>query len=251
MDELYADIHTERREPFDAELPFVMINMVFSLDGETSEAGISSKIGSDLDRRVMNTLRASVDAIMVGAGTLRAEKYSVLTPQHLSKARRARNQPAQPWLVIPTKTGDMPENNLLGSSPETTILLVPEDGAIERHDLACHIVKTPGTSEEDRFGMIQPLKLLKKRFGIQNLLVEGGPTLNHQLFEDNLVNELFLTLAPNLLGTRPNPTSGIMNGPRLNTPKNAKLRAVHAIQDELFLRYEILCEKLQPSTSFR
>lgn len=228
-------------------MPFVMINMVSSLDGGTSEAGISSKIGSGSDRRVMDTLRASVDAVMVGAGTLRAEKYSVLTPQYLSKARVSRSQSDQPWLVVPTTTGDIPEDNLLGSLPETTILIVPEDSPIERHDLANRIVRTPNTPSDERSSMTRSLKLLRELFGIQSLLVEGGPTLNHQLFEANLVNELFLTLAPTLLGVHSGETSSILNGPPLNTPKDAKLRAVHVIRDELLLRYEIR----RPGTSFR
>ena len=72
---IYEDLSPSWRR--DGERPYVILNMVSSLDGRTAIEGKAAGIGSTTDRKTMRTLRSKVDAVMIGAGTLRAEKLSL------------------------------------------------------------------------------------------------------------------------------------------------------------------------------
>jgi riboflavin biosynthesis pyrimidine reductase len=90
----------------DPTRPYVFINMVASVDGKTAVEGKASSLGSAADRSVMRTLRSRADAVMVGGGTLRAEK--------LSLSLEADEPGPRPLAVILTNTGDVPlESNLI------------------------------------------------------------------------------------------------------------------------------------------
>jgi len=79
---------------------------------------------------------------------------------------------------------------------------------------------------------------LKKRYGVNVLLVEGGPVLNHALISSGLADELFLTLAPKLLGGERPGTLTILEGPTLTPHKTEQnLISIHLSGEELFLRY--------------
>lgn len=213
--------------------------MVASIDGQTTVEGRASGIGSSNDRSIMNTLRSQVDAVMVGANTLRAEKYSIKLPQNLSDQRRSRGEQTAPWLVIPTTSGDLPEYNLLGASPEKTVLIIPNDTDITSHKLSNHILKSPVSERGRTVDLHQALRLLHKEFDIERVLVEGGPNLNHQMMEARLIDEVLLTISPKILGGDSSTTHTLLQGPPLPFPTPAKLLSIHTIGQELFLRYSL------------
>lgn len=237
--ELYSCLHTEIRELGTGCPAHVIINMVASIDGKTTVEGRASSIGSPNDRLVMNTLRSQVDAVMIGANTLRAERYSVRLPADLSRDRSSRGESPEPWLVIPTTTGDLPSDNLLGSSPDRTIFVMPDGAHPKRGELSEHLLRVPADRDGRTVDLTRALGSLREAFGIERILVEGGPGLNHQLIQANLADELFLTIAPKLLGGPPTETRTILTGPPLQVPASTKLLNVHAIGHEIFMRYEI------------
>lgn len=246
---LVRDIHaTIHEEPFDPpkHRPFVSINMVSSLDGKAAISGRASGLGSQYDRVVMNTLRSSHDAIMVGAGTIRAEKYSPKLPEPLAKTRLSRSLRPQPWLILPTTAGRIPKENLLDIIPDNTIILKSKghggyDGE-SGEDTVERMEEIP-TNDDNTMDLAYALWLLRSKYEISRLLVEGGPTLNHHLFESGLVDQLFLTIAPKLTGGSADETLAILQGKALGTPLQAIMVAIHAVQDELFLRYGIQGEQ--------
>lgn len=206
--------------------PYVILNMVSSLDGKTAVGGKSSRIGSETDRRAMRTLRSKADAVMIGAGTLRAERLSLgLDDPSLP----------QPLAVIVTATGaDVPlESNLI--EPQEVVVITtqntPQDLDERLQQRASVLRVPPGVSGGVDLGAA--LKRLKAEHAINLLLVEGGPNLNHALISSNLADELFLTLAPKLLG---GDTLTLLDGPAPVT-RNVVLISVHLAGDELFLRY--------------
>jgi riboflavin biosynthesis pyrimidine reductase len=108
---IYEDLELPPPERSDPSRPYVIINMVSSIDGKVAIEGKSSRIGSETDRRVMRTLRSKVDAVMVGAGTLRAEKLSL----GLDECSAGK----QPLAVVVTATGDVSlESNLVRQEGE-------------------------------------------------------------------------------------------------------------------------------------
>jgi 2,5-diamino-6-(ribosylamino)-4(3H)-pyrimidinone 5'-phosphate reductase len=213
----------------------VLINMVSSLDGRTTVEGKAARIGGETDREVMRTLRSKADAVMIGAGTLRAERLSL-----------GLDEPAesQPIAIVLTNTGALPlESHLIRHELQRVLVLVPEDspeiaaGRLRRHD--AEVLRAP-TTPGGSIDLEGALQALKAEHAVDLLLVEGGPALNYALISRNLANELYLTLAPKLLGRA---TSGeappILGGP---APRDLSLVSVHLAGDELFLRYDGLTQ---------
>jgi riboflavin biosynthesis pyrimidine reductase len=82
------------------------------------------------------------------------------------------------------------------------------------------------------------LQVLKSEYGTDLLLCEGGPTLNHALISANLADELFVTLAPTLVGEAIPKAPTFLNG-SLEQPRQLRLISAHPARDELFLRYAL------------
>jgi riboflavin-specific deaminase-like protein len=234
---LYEDLEIPPFERRDPSRPYVIINMVSSIDGKVAMEGKSSRIGSETDRRVMRNLRSKVDAVMVGAGTLRAEKLS-LGFDELPAGK-------QPLAVVVTGTGDVPlESNLVRQEGDPrALVLIPGGlaadivGRLRRH---ADVLRAPA-APSGAVDLGEALRALKAERGVELLLVEGGPSLNHSLFSAGLADELFLTLAPKLLGGRSEETLTVLEGPQLPPTKGADpdLLCAHLAGGELFLRYKV------------
>ncbi len=213
--------------------PYVILNAVASVDGRTTLYGRSSNIGGEVDRRTMRTLRAKADAVMIGANTLRAEKLSLGLDEFSSGP--------QPLAVIVTKTGEVPleANLIVGERQEVLVIMPQHTPSDEMHGLrdGGSVLRVPA-SASGGVNLEHALEALKTGWGIGVVLVEGGPTLNHSLISSNLADELFLTLAPKLLGGAPPGVLGILNGPVL-AGGGVHLLSAHLADDEIFLRYRL------------
>ncbi len=230
----------------------MLINMVASLDGKASVGGKAGAIGSQTDRTLMRSLRARADAVMIGAGTLRAEKLRLDVPEELAKARASRGLEPQPLAVLVTTSGDVPLGaNLVGSSPDNVLIVtspeIPKErlASLSSHVLVEIVTKEMATAGEDTgLDLGRALEALKGRYGVGVLLVEGGPILNHSLVSSGLADELFLTLAPKVFGGEASEGLTVVEGPLLRPRGIApKLVSVHLFDDELFLRYALRSEE--------
>ena len=165
------DVAIERRladeeRPAPAGRPWVLVNMIASIDGATAVDGVSGQLGGDGDARVFRAVRALPDVIVVGAATVRAERYGPARPSAAVRAERTgRGQAPVPRIAVVTRSGDL--------DPELAADRSALDLAWVLADLA------------DR--------------GAEVVLCEGGPSLNGQLVADGLVDEWCLTLAPRLV----------------------------------------------------
>lgn len=217
----------------DAELPedarpYVMINMVTSLDGRTAVDGRASSIGGQTDRLVMRTLRSKADAVMTGAGTLRAEKMDLRTPAEGSLA------------VIISPSGDFPLENAVHDSllVFTSTAVLPERLREISRRARVESVLPPDTPDKH---LALVLESLKEDHGVRTLLVEGGPVLNYSLVSGGYVDEVFTTLAPKLLGGSSEDAPGIIHGPQLppESPHHLTLVSAYNAGGEIYLRYTI------------
>lgn len=210
---IYADLELPPAERRDPARPYVAVNMVSSLDGKTTVGGKAARLGSRTDRQTMRNLRARADAVMIGANTLRAEKLSL----GLDSPRQGR----QPLAVIVTRSGDLPlESNLILAEQQELLVVSPREGGYV--DLG------------------ETLNYLKAERLVDLLVVEGGPTLNHQLISRGLADELFLTLAPEVIGGRDAGSLTIVSGELLPLEaSSAELLSVNLAGGELFLRYHL------------
>ena len=219
-----------------AARPHVILNMVSSVDGRTATEGRAAGMGSKTDRRTMRTLRSKADAVMIGAGTLRAER--------LSLGLDALEGVSQPLAIIVTATGDVPlEKHLIVPEGQEVLILLSDaapEGVGERLGELAPVMRVPA----DAVGAVdltRALQVLKAERGVESLVVEGGPGLNHALISHNLVDELFLTMAPELLGGSADQTLTLLRGPEIPASEHPALEllSIYLAESELFLRYAV------------
>jgi hypothetical protein len=121
-DELAAELGPAERAP--ATRPFVFLNMVTTLDGRAAFEGSSKALGGPADLAMLLALRTVADAVLIGAGTLRAEGYGRLVRADERRAqRRAAERSEDPTAVIVSRGLDVPWGASLFQAPEQPVLV--------------------------------------------------------------------------------------------------------------------------------
>jgi riboflavin biosynthesis pyrimidine reductase len=199
--------------------------MIATVDGRAAVGGTAAGLGSELDRRLMRELRAEADVVLHGASTVRADPLSARVPPDLSEARVARGQPAQPVGAILTASGVLPAGHPYFQSSTIVFTTGAEPTWRSPH---VEVVRVGGVRE-----MLEDLH----RRGVRRIVCEGGPRLNAHLFEADLVDEIFYTISPRVVGGRDPLT--MVHGGALNAIP-LELRNAEQHGNELYLRYNVL-----------
>jgi 5-amino-6-(5-phosphoribosylamino)uracil reductase len=215
-----------------AERPYVVVNMVSSLDGRAALDGQTRGLSSGEDRKLFHLLRAAGDALLVGAGTVRTERYGEAVKNDELRAARERHglDPVQPTVIVSGRLllpSDLP---LLQAAGAPVIVATAADHELEGVEAD---VKYERTGDDLRLLLAR----LRSEHGIRSLVCEGGPTLLSYLFAAGLVDELFLSIAPRVSGGGDEPT--ITTGPALPEPVAADLVWLCEHDGELFTRWRI------------
>jgi riboflavin-specific deaminase-like protein len=215
--------------------PYTLANFVASADGRASVEGRSGGLGDDGDRAMFHGLREQVDAIIAGTSTLRAENYGRLLGKSERRGRRrAAGREAEPLACIVSRSGDVPTEIPLFAEPEARIV-VYTTRAIDLSAAAAQVeVVVLG---DDELSLSEALRRLRTDHDVRTLLCEGGPTLFGALLGENLVDELFLTLAPKLAGGDDEPP--ITSGRTLDPPRELMIRWLLERNGSLYLRYSL------------
>jgi riboflavin biosynthesis pyrimidine reductase len=241
--------------------PYVIGNFVSTIDGVVSfeipgESGGGDISGfNEADRFIMGLLRASVDAVIVGAGTLRE-----VAPGHLwlaeyvypeASERYARyrqwklDKLVPPLNVIVSGSGALDlQRAVFHTGAVKTLIITSPRGAelLAKNGVALTSAEVRAIeSEGSRIAPASILKLLRDEFRVKILLHEGGPALFGDFLAHGCVDELFLTVAPQFAGRdakRQRP--GIVAGAKF-LPKTApwlQLLSVKQSASHLYLRYD-------------
>jgi riboflavin-specific deaminase-like protein len=212
------------------ERPYLVVNMVSTVDGKATIDWRTRGLSSDLDRAVFHQLRTQADAIMVGAGTARVERYGrmVKNPE-LRDKRRDEGLAPDPLAVLVSGRLDLPADLPLLQEPEQRVVIATGSDAV--------LQGTKAQIVYERTGDDLPLLMarLREEHGVGSILCEGGPTLNSHLLAANLVDELFLTLSPKLTGGAAALT--IVAGRDLVKPAELELVSLAEGAGELYLRW--------------
>jgi riboflavin biosynthesis pyrimidine reductase len=213
-----------------ADRPYLFMNFVESADGRATREGSSRELGSDSDLQMLLALRTIADAVLVGPGTIRVEGYGRLCGEERRARRAAAGQAPDPPLVIFSRSFDVPwEASLFDAAEQPVLIYTAVSGEVP--DVAAPVevvVLEPYTSAA-------ALADLRAR-GVRALLSEGGPTLFRGLMAGGLVDELFLTLSPELVGGE---ERRLIPGPPLDPVIELSLQWVLQAEGELFLRYRL------------
>jgi riboflavin-specific deaminase-like protein len=228
-EELASELRLHELAPPDR--PYLVINMVSSLDGKATLDWRTKGLSTEIDRRLFHHLRTQADAVMVGAGTAREERYGRMTKNdELSAKRVAEGRAAEAVAVVVSGRLDLPSDLPLLNEPEQAVLIATGSEA-ELPGLGAHV-------EYVRVGDDLPRLMAELRErGVRSVLGEGGPTLNSFLFVAGIVDELFLTLNPKVLGGAAALT--IVAGRELVEPVELDLVSVAEAEGELYTRWRV------------
>jgi len=216
----------------------VTINMAMSADGKVSTARRQTvALGSPWDRYLMDVLRARADAVVIGARTLSLDGWAIRVRSEALRKRRLRQKGSpHPLNVVLSTDLEIPSNAHFFTFPETGKLVITTRKAPERRVRRFRALSEVLVLPAARIRPGDALEALAER-GARRVLVEGGGTLNYSFFRDKLVDEIFLTVTPKVVGgsAAPTPVDGA------GFPKGAfvglKLVSSRRRGDEVFLKY--------------
>jgi riboflavin biosynthesis pyrimidine reductase len=240
--------------PLRDDRPTVIANFVSTLDGVVSFQTPDAMGGGEIsgffepDRFVMGLLRTLADAVLVGAGTLRAAPKHRWIPEHVNRASAPEFAQVRanlglapfPLTAVLTSSGDIDLSHPgLNDDRVPVVLITTDDGAAR---LSARSV--PSNVEVFSLGKAEPrpaavVELLARR-GATLVLSEGGPHLIGQLMGADLIDELFLTIAPQIAGRdEKTPRLALVEGQafEVNTAPWFDLITLHRNGDHLFNRY--------------
>lgn len=212
-----------------ADRPHLALNFASTLDGRATIDGRSGPIGSETDTAMLVGLRLRFDAVMIGAGTMRAERYGRIVSDPAKRAaREALGLPGDPLTVIVGGL-DLPWDAPLFTDGGGEVLLFT--GAEDDPPPTATPVEV-ARSEDGRVDLTAAMRHLRERRGVRALLCEGGPGIHAELQAKGLADELFLTIAPKLVGAGRSILEGAL-------PEVAELQLTWLLQEEseLFARY--------------
>jgi 2,5-diamino-6-(ribosylamino)-4(3H)-pyrimidinone 5'-phosphate reductase len=222
--------------------PFVSINMAMTADGKiTSARREEPEFTSRRDKKTMDRIRAEADAVLVGAGTLRADDppLHVRDPE-MKDYRRSLGKPEGLVNVVVTASASIdPASRFFGDAkPADRIVATVESAPADRLARLAAVAEvwTLGRGSVDLPALLHRLKAR----GIDRLLVEGGGELNWGFVRDDLVDELYVTVAPAILGGKDAPTLCEGEGLAMATRRHLKLVSADVVDGEIFCRYEVL-----------
>jgi riboflavin-specific deaminase-like protein len=180
-----------------AERPRLVTNFALTVDGQATIAGRSGPIGSATDTEMLVALRTRVDAVMIGAGTMRAERYGRVVGDPAKRDRRRSEGLAEdPLMVIVSGRLDLPWDAPLFTEGHGEVLIcTASEVEPPESETPVEVVRQPAGID---LGAL--MTHLRTARGVRALLCEGGPHLHAQLIEAELVDELFVTQAPKLAG---------------------------------------------------
>lgn len=242
MQRLYPDPGDEALEAVYAEIAggsdrWVALGMVASIDGAATVDGVSRGLGQDGDRAAFRALRAAADLILVGAGTVRAERYGPpKVASEVAAARHERGQADRAGIAVVSRSLDLDlEGRLFTEDPSwrpivVTSLVADPDKVTALEETGAEVL-VAGDDLVDLSAAVERLRTL----GYGRILGEGGPSLNGQLLADGLVDEIFLTVAPSLVGGQAN---RIVTS-RTASPTRMDLLGVRRHGNEVLLRYRV------------
>jgi riboflavin biosynthesis pyrimidine reductase len=231
LDDLYAGLTLDDGAP--GQAGWVALCMVSSIDGAVSVDGLSGGLGGAADLLALSRLRGANDVSIVGAGTVRDERYVPLTgTEQRRRDRAARGLRPVPRIAIPTRSGRLdPALPIFGDPAEPPLIVAGAQADPAALDALAavaeiHRVATAEVSAEALLDLLAGL-------GLTRVLCEGGPRLTQVLLAADRLDEVFVTIAPTLVG---GPAPRIVHG-AAEAARSMTLVSAFEHGGDLLLRY--------------
>ena len=223
------------------ERPHVAVNMAMSLDGKISTYRREEiSLGTEHDRRLMDVLRADADAVIVGSGTVRHDGFPIrIRYSDLEAERVAHGRTPHPVNVTMSRKLNVPSTRPFFRHPDTErIVFTTRAAPATRVKLISRFAEVITL----RSRTISPTAVLAElsRRGMRRVLLEGGGELHFAFAREGVIDDLYITLTPRLIGGVTSPT--VLDGKGFLAADHIDLRLVtrKQIGDELFLKYSVV-----------
>lgn len=228
-----ADLYASDQRQSGTDRPWVLANMISSLDGAIDVDGVSGPLGGQADKRVFSAIRAVADAIVVGAGTVIAENYRrPQTPTDVQSLRQARGQSSLPRIAIVSSSLSIPVDHRVFDADAPPIVITHAQSPAERREVLAERAEVIVIGD-DHVDLAEALQALAHS-GAKTVLLEGGPTLNGAMVAADLVDEICMSVAPVLVGGT---GARMMSGIHTHAVRGMRLDRVLHEDGYLFLRY--------------
>jgi 2,5-diamino-6-hydroxy-4-(5-phosphoribosylamino)pyrimidine 1'-reductase len=214
----------------------VTVGGFMSVDGKIAPADRNGKeftqFMTPTHRRMLHSLRASVDAVIVGVDTVLADDPALTVREAQGKS------PLR--IVLDSKARTPLTAKILDTKEAPTLIAVTKKATKEKiTSLGNRKVDVFISSDEDAVNLQELMEALKKR-GVKKVLVEGGAEVRWSFFRENLVDELFVWIMPTVWGGSDAPTlvggSGFL---RAEDAKKLKSKSVEQVEGLLVLWFSV------------
>jgi riboflavin-specific deaminase-like protein len=239
---------TRRKGAFHAKdsdpLPHVSINVAMTADGKLAPANRHfTPFTTKRDQDLMLELRAEFDAVMSGARTVDTGEVTLgRGGEKYRKKRRSLGLKEDHIRVIVSGDGTLdPRAHIFTSKkPTSPIIILTTERASKRLAALEKAADAVHVSEGKDLDFHEALRWLRREWGVKRLLCEGGGAINGGLFLAGVVNEIYLTIAPVILGGRNSPTLADGAGFRkLADAQPLRLKRQQRIGDELYTVFSV------------
>lgn len=225
-----------------ARRPYVVVNMAMTADGKIATANRAiTSFGSRKDHDRLLELRATADAVLCGAATAGGDNITMGPgPQRFRKKRLRRGLREFNLRIIASGSGQLdPRASIFQHQFSPIIVLTTgriSPARLKRLRTVADEVAVFGAKDLD---LRAALQWLSCRWQVRRLVCEGGGELNDAMFRAGLVDELHLTICPQIVGGRQAPTiAGGVGFARLAEALPLRLRSRRLVGNEMFLVYE-------------
>jgi riboflavin biosynthesis pyrimidine reductase len=225
---VYADVpHNDLR-------PSVRLNMIVSVDGGTSWNGVSGGLGGSADKSLFAALRSLADVVLVASGTMRGEHYGpAVLGSMIQATRQQRGQTPVPKIAVVSRTCQFDWSSSFFTAAVERPIVITVSSAPEADRTRAAEVAEVIIAGEDDVDLARAIGELGSR-GAKSVLAEGGPTLNGELAQAGLLDELCVTLSPLLAS---GDAKRMIVGSALENLEALDLCSICEEDNYLFLRY--------------
>ncbi len=216
------------------------MNMALSADGKISTRKRERiTLGTKNDRCLMDILRAGVDGVVIGAGTLKYDGYPLLVRNaEIRRSRIKKGFSPHPINILLSRGLKIPISKEFFKHNETEKIVfttrAADNNQRKRLEKYAEVVVLP-SRESFLKGIMRNLSMR----GLKKVLVEGGGEVNYAFFKERFVDEIYLTVTPYIIGGSGTPTVVDGMGFLKNSIVELELRSAKRVGPELFLRYRV------------
>jgi 2,5-diamino-6-(ribosylamino)-4(3H)-pyrimidinone 5'-phosphate reductase len=220
--------------------PFVVATFAITADGKVTTKNFGPVDFTSRDDKLhLFRQRASADAVLIGHTSLERDNVRLGLPADLQELRTTRGQSRSPMRVIISNKGRIDERLKIFQSDISPIIVFSTKRMPQKNQKALQTKATLHLTDAEHVDLAVMLETLRNQYKVRTLACEGGPTLFRALLEEDLIDQLNLTIAPYMFGGATAPTLTGLNDKFLPASIHCSLIDARTIENECFLTYRI------------